>query len=52
MLEDSYNGLRAGRAAGAMTIMVPDLLPCTEEIRPCCDPVVSSLREAEAIICR
>jgi len=52
VLEDSYNGLRAGRAAGAMTIMVPDLLPCTEEIRPCCDHVVSSLREAEAIICR
>ena len=33
VLEDSYNGIRAARAAGMMPVMVPDLLPPTEEIR-------------------
>ena len=32
-LEDSHNGIRAASAAGMMTIMVPDLLEPTEEIR-------------------
>ena len=52
VLEDSHNGLRAGRAAGAVTIMVPDLLPCTAEIAPCCDHVAADLRAAEEILCR
>ena len=52
VLEDSYNGLRAGRAAGAVTIMVPDLIPYGPEIAPCCDHVVRDLREAEVILCR
>ncbi|TYC70916.1 HAD family phosphatase [Stappia sp. BW2] len=32
-LEDSYNGIRAATAAGMVTVMVPDMLPPTEEIR-------------------
>ncbi len=32
-LEDSYNGVRSASAAGMMTIMVPDLLEPTDEIR-------------------
>jgi len=32
-LEDSHNGVRAGAAAGMMTVMVPDLLPATDEMR-------------------
>jgi HAD superfamily hydrolase (TIGR01509 family) len=32
-LEDSYNGVRSGAAAGMMTVMVPDLLPATDEMR-------------------
>lgn len=39
VLEDSFNGVRAGHAAGAVTVMVPDLAQPTEEIRAlyhCC----------------
>ncbi len=32
VLEDSFNGVRAGRAAGCVTVMVPDLMQPTEEI--------------------
>lgn len=31
-IEDSYNGVRSASAAKLLTIMVPDLLPATEEI--------------------
>ena len=34
VVEDSPNGVRAGYAAGMYTIMVPDLHPCTAELRP------------------
>lgn len=33
VLEDSYNGVRAGHAGGFVTIMVPDLLPADAEMR-------------------
>ena len=33
VLEDSYNGVRAGHAAGAVTVMVPDLAQPNGEIR-------------------
>ncbi|MBQ7454867.1 MAG: HAD family phosphatase [Clostridia bacterium] len=52
VFEDSYNGLRAGRAAGALTVMVPDMLPYREELAPFCDHVAENLREAEEWICR
>lgn len=32
-VEDSYNGIRSSFSAGMMPIMVPDLLPPTEEMR-------------------
>lgn len=32
-VEDSYNGIRASYSAGMMPVMVPDLLPPTEETR-------------------
>ena len=31
-VEDSYNGIRAAHSAGMMPVMVPDLLPPTEEM--------------------
>ena len=39
VLEDSFNGVRAGRAAGCVTVMVPDLMQPTDEIKAlytCC----------------
>lgn len=42
-LEDSYNGVRSASAAGTMTVMVPDLLGPTPEIRALCTGVVEDL---------
>lgn len=44
-LEDSHNGIRAASSAGMMTIMVPDLLEPTDEIRALCVRIVRSLHE-------
>ena len=42
-LEDSYNGVRAAAAAGMATIMAPDVLPATDEMRALCVAVVDDL---------
>jgi len=42
-LEDSHNGVRSASAAGMMTIMVPDLIPATDEIQGLCTLVVDDL---------
>lgn len=43
VFEDSENGIRAGVVAGCRTIMVPDLLEPTEEIRNICYGVYENL---------
>ncbi|MBR6186250.1 MAG: HAD family phosphatase [Clostridia bacterium] len=43
VLEDSVNGVKAGRAAGMTVCMVPDLIPFTETLRPYCDHVLDDL---------
>ena len=47
VIEDSFNGVRAARAAGATVFMVPDLLEPTEEIRALTDRVFDSLLDVK-----
>jgi beta-phosphoglucomutase-like phosphatase (HAD superfamily) len=49
-LEDSHNGVRSACAAGMMTIMVPDLLEPTEEMRHLCMHVALDLHEVRQLI--
>jgi HAD superfamily hydrolase (TIGR01509 family) len=49
-LEDSHNGVRAAAAAGMMTIMVPDLLDPTEEMRDLAVHIAADLHEVRAMI--
>jgi HAD superfamily hydrolase (TIGR01509 family) len=49
-LEDSFNGVRSASSAGMMTVMVPDLVQPTAEIRVLCAGVVESLLEVPDLI--
>ena len=49
-LEDSYNGIRSASSAGMMTIMVPDLLEPTDEIRGLCTFIVRDLYEVRSLL--
>jgi beta-phosphoglucomutase-like phosphatase (HAD superfamily) len=50
VLEDSYPGVRAAHASGAMAIMVPDMLPATDELRALCVAVVRDLHDVRAML--
>jgi len=52
VLEDSFNGVKAAHAAGAMTIMVPDILQPTKEVEKLCVCVVSDLYQVNDILLR
>jgi HAD superfamily hydrolase (TIGR01509 family) len=49
-LEDSHNGVRSASTAGMMTIMVPDLLPPTDDIRALCTGVAVDLHEVRRLV--
>jgi hypothetical protein len=49
-LEDSHNGVRSAYSAGMMTVMVPDLLEPTDEIRALCTSVARDLHEVRSLI--
>ena len=45
VIEDSANGVRAGRAAGMTVCMVPDQIPYTDALKAYCDYVKNDLLE-------
>lgn len=49
-VEDSFNGVRAVRAAGMYTVMVPDMIPPTNEILDLTDACVAGLGQIIPIL--
>lgn len=45
VVEDSFNGVRAGKAADMITVMVPDIIPADEEMNKLADKILDSLDE-------
>lgn len=50
VIEDSFNGIRAAKAAGMTAVMVPDLLQPDEEIRALADTVAESLLQVAELV--
>ncbi len=48
-LEDSHDGVRAASTAGMMTVIVPDLLPVTEEMRALCLHIAGDLHDVRRL---
>ena len=49
-LEDSLNGIRSAYDAGTIAVMIPDLIPPTEEIKSLCFKVLNSLTDVIPLI--
>ena len=50
VLEDSFAGVRAGAAGGFVTVMVPDLMQPTDEMRGLCRRVCTDLDEVRRLL--
>ena len=46
-LEDSFNGVRACKASGLYTIMVPDIIQPDDEMKGLADVILSSLKDVQ-----
>ena len=49
-LEDSINGIKSAYTAGMVTVMIPDLIEPTDEIRPMCREILPTLNEVIGLI--
>jgi HAD superfamily hydrolase (TIGR01509 family) len=49
-LEDSHNGVRSAHATGTMPVMVPDIVPPSDEIRAMCVAIVGSLHDVQRLM--
>lgn len=47
-IEDSYNGIRSAHSAGLHPVMVPDMMPATEEMRTLSEAVFADLFQVKA----
>lgn len=50
VLEDSYNGVKAGKNAGCFTIMIPDTFPVTDEMKETADLILNDLTEVITLL--
>ena len=50
-VEDSPNGVKSAHDAGCYTVMVPDLSPCTDDLKPYVDFNCARLSDLKTIIC-
>lgn len=51
-VEDSHNGIRSAKSAGLRPVMVPDLVPPTEEMERLSEMILPSLLEVKAYLQR
>ena len=49
-MEDSYAGVKSAAAARCQTVMVPDLLPPTDEMHALADAIIPNLEALPAYV--